>query len=55
MYYLNVIKLDLNIAYDAMGYTCMIHVHISSVSSIFSHMLQVFQLDVSKVDLGEHM
>lgn len=29
--------------------------YISSVSSIFRRMLQIFHLDVSKVDLVEHM
>jgi hypothetical protein len=36
----------LDVAYVAMGYT-----HMFSVSFVFSLMLQVFQLDVSKVDL----
>ena len=29
--------------------------HVSSVSSVFRRMLQVFHLNISKVDLGEHM
>jgi hypothetical protein len=36
-------------------YTCMFQAYVSSVSSIFRRMLQMFHLDVSKVYLGEHM
>jgi hypothetical protein len=37
------------------GYIHMFQAYVSSVSFVFSRMLQVFQLDVSELDLGEHM
>ena len=50
MFHLDVAKVDLDIPYVAMAihacFKCFI---------CFSRMLQVFQLYVSKVDLGEHM
>jgi hypothetical protein len=49
VFHLDVVKVDLNVAYVA------IYMHVSSVSSVFSRILQMFQLDVSKVDQGEHM
>ena len=36
-------------------YTRMFQAYVLSVSSIFQTYVQVFHLDVSKVDLGEHM
>jgi hypothetical protein len=33
----------------------MFQAHVSSVSSVFQTMLQIFHLDVLKVDLREHM
>jgi hypothetical protein len=33
----------------------MFQAYVSSVSSVFSRMLQVFQLDVLELNLGEHM
>jgi hypothetical protein len=43
-------KVDLGIAHVANGYTRLFRSHVSSISSVFRRMLQLFQLDVSKVD-----
>jgi hypothetical protein len=50
VFYLDVIKVDLNVAYISMAihacFKCFI---------CFRHMLQIFCLDVSKIDLVLHM
>ena len=37
------------------GYIHMFQAYVLSVSSVFRIMLQVFHMDVSKIDMGEHM
>jgi hypothetical protein len=51
VFHLDVTKVDLDVAYVAI-YTHMFEEHVSSVSSIFRLMLQVFYLDVVYVSNG---
>jgi hypothetical protein len=44
VFYLNVAKLDLNVAY-----TCMLQAYVSSVFSCFKRMFQVFYLDMAYI------
>jgi hypothetical protein len=52
---LDVSKVDLGITHVVNGYTCMFQSHVSSVSSVFVRMLQMFHMDVSKVDQVLHI
>jgi hypothetical protein len=49
IFYLDVSKVDLGVTHVANGYTRMFQSHVSNVSSIFIHMLQMFYVDASKV------
>jgi hypothetical protein len=61
VFYLDVAKVDLDIAYVTMAFKCLqmflqrFQTYIASVSAIFGCMLQVFHLDVAKVDQVFHM
>jgi hypothetical protein len=46
--HLDVLKVDI-----VLHMLLWLYIYVSSVSSVFKHMLHVFHLDVSKVDLGE--
>jgi hypothetical protein len=46
VFHLELAKVDLNIAYVAMAIHACAQEHVSSVSSIFRRMLQVFYLEV---------
>jgi hypothetical protein len=48
VFHLDVVKVDLNIAYVAM----IKYTYCKSMFQVFKRMLQMFHLDVSKVDLG---
>jgi hypothetical protein len=48
-------KYILMFAHVAMGYTCMFQMHVLSVLSVFRHMLQMFHLNISKVDIVLHI
>jgi hypothetical protein len=50
MFHLDVSKVDLSVAHVANSYTRMFETHVLSVQSVFRRMLQMFYLDVSKVD-----
>jgi hypothetical protein len=60
LFYLNVTKVDLDVAYVFNGYTCISSVsdnqtYVCKCFSCFRRMLQVFHLDVAKVVLVLHM
>jgi hypothetical protein len=52
VFHLELAKVDLNIAYVAMAIHACAQEHVSSVSSIFRRMLQVFYLDVHMLQMA---